>query len=92
MHLARLLDSARTVVQGGYSLEGLTSDKSLMNGYWGGMDIEEVVGKRSMKHLFGKPNIKKNGEEGKLRVVPPVEELQTQAEWRDKWIHYSTLR
>ncbi|BFI30949.1 DNA polymerase I [Marchantia polymorpha subsp. ruderalis] len=91
MHLARLLDSARTVVQGGYSLEGLTSDKSLMNGYWGGMDIEEVVGKRSMKHLFGKPNIKKNGEEGKLRVVPPVEELQTQAEWRDKWIHYSAF-
>ncbi|KAL2632819.1 hypothetical protein R1flu_004298 [Riccia fluitans] len=92
MHLARLLDSARTATQGGYSLEGLTSDRSLMDGFWVGMDEDEVsVGKRSMKQLFGKPNIKKNGEEGKLRVVPPVEELQTQAEWRGKWIHYSAF-
>lgn len=92
MHLARLYDSARTGAQGGYSLEGLTADQNLMGDHWGELKLgEEYGGKRSMKHLFGKPNIKKNGEEGKLRVVPPVEELQTQPEWQDKWIHYSSF-
>ncbi|CAM6128411.1 unnamed protein product [Calypogeia fissa] len=92
MHLARLYDSARTVAQGGYSLEGLTGDRHLMGGHWGELKVEaESAGKRSMKHLFGKPNIKKDGKEGKLLVVPPVEELQTQPEWQDKWIHYSSF-
>jgi len=62
MHMARLWDSSRTM-NGGYSLEALTSNKSLMKGFVHGED----GAKTSMKKLFEKPNIKADGTPGKVR-------------------------
>lgn len=84
MHMARLWDSSRTG-KGGYSLEALSSDKFLM-----GADSEtEIRGKVSMKKLFGRRNIKKDGTEGKLTVLPPVHELQSEDDTKWRWINYS---
>ncbi|KAL3138383.1 hypothetical protein ABBQ32_006185 [Trebouxia sp. C0010 RCD-2024] len=82
MHMARLWDSSR---QGkGYSLESLTGDKKLMADY-----AADLRSKTGMKSLFGRKNIKKDNTEGKLTVLPPVEELQTDPQTRAKWIDYS---
>ncbi|XP_024528617.1 DNA polymerase I A, chloroplastic/mitochondrial [Selaginella moellendorffii] len=81
MHLARLWDSARGGL--GYSLEALTADPKVMD------DRPLQNGKTSMKDLFAITNVKKDGSEGKLKVIPPVEELQTSKDTRDKWIYYS---
>ncbi|KAL0038670.1 hypothetical protein WJX79_002562 [Trebouxia sp. C0005] len=82
MHMARLWDSSR---QGkGYSLESLTGDKKLMADYAGSMRS-----KTGMKTLFGKKNIKKDNTEGKLTVLPAVEDLQTDEATRARWIDYS---
>ncbi|KAL0051060.1 hypothetical protein WJX82_001248 [Trebouxia sp. C0006] len=82
MHMARLWDSSR---QGkGYSLESLTGDKKLMADYVGSMRS-----KTGMKTLFGKKNIKKDNTEGKLTVLPAVEDLQTDEATRARWIDYS---
>ena len=59
--MARLWDSSRTM-NGGYSLEALTSNKSLMKGFVHGED----GAKTSMKKLFEKPNIKADGTPGKV--------------------------
>lgn len=61
MHMARLWDSSR-VGRGGYGLEALSSDPALCPPEEG-----SVRGKISMKKLFGKKNIKKDGTEGKVR-------------------------
>ena len=61
--MARLWDSSRTM-SGGYSLEALTSNRSLMKGFVHGED----GAKTSMKKLFEKPNIKADGTPGKVRV------------------------
>ncbi|KAJ7529979.1 hypothetical protein O6H91_15G073700 [Diphasiastrum complanatum] len=89
MHLARLWDSARKGAQGGYSLEALTSDPRVV-------DIEREadgkghgIKKTSMKELFGRSTIKRDGTNGKLKTLRPVEELQRSAEDRPKWIDYS---
>ena len=85
MHMARLFDSSRTR-KGGYTLASLSGDAKLMG--------EENAGrykKTTMKELFGKPNIKKDGTEGKLVEIPPVDELQRDPETRAKWIKYSAL-
>ena len=50
---------------------------------------EELIGKVSMKTIFGKKKIKKDGSEGKVVTIPSVEELQT--EERELWICYSAL-
>lgn len=84
MHMARLWDSSRTG-KGGYSLEALSSDKTLM----GGDSETEIRGKVSMKKLFGRRNIKKDGTEGKLTVLPPVHELQKDEDTKWRWINYS---
>jgi len=42
-----------------------------------------------MKKIFGRKNIKKDGTEGKLILLPPVEELQRGAETRWDWVNYS---
>jgi len=47
--------------------------------------------KTSMKALFGEPNKKKDGSDGKLVVVPPVDALQTSPSTRGKWIRYAAL-
>jgi len=82
MHMARLWDSSR-VGRGGYSLEALSSDKDLMGA------TEDLRGKVSMKKLFGKPNLKKDGTEGKLTVLPPVHELQSREDTYWRWVNYS---
>lgn len=89
MHMARLWNSARRT-KGGYSLEALTGDSKLMedakNGHGPG---EELTGKVSMKNIFGRKKIKKDGTAGKIIVIPPVEELQRDE--RKLWICYSAL-
>ena len=84
MHMARLYDSSR-LTKGGYSLESLSGDSKLLG------EKAKVFKKTSMKEIFGKPNIKKDGTEGKLVVLPPVDELQQGEETRGKWIKYCTL-
>jgi len=84
MHMARLFDSSR-LTKGGYSLESLSGDSKLLG------EKAKLFKKTSMKEIFGKPNIKKDGTEGKLVVLPPVDELQQSEETRDKWIKYCTL-
>ncbi|EES11511.2 hypothetical protein BDA96_06G255600 [Sorghum bicolor] len=85
MHLARLWDSSRRT-DGGYSLEGLTNDHRVM-----GVVSKELrkIGKRSMKTIFGRKKIKKDGSEGKITAIEPVEILQR--EDRELWICYSSL-
>ena len=72
MHLARLWDSSRRT-DGGYSLEGLTNDSRVM----GAVPKElQKIGKRSMKTIFGRKKIKKDGKEGKITTIESVEILQ----------------
>ncbi|CAA3006716.1 DNA polymerase I B, chloroplastic mitochondrial-like [Olea europaea subsp. europaea] len=87
MHMARLWNSSRRT-EGGYSLEALTGDPSVMS------DAkphpgEEMIGKVSMKTIFGRKKLKKDGSEGKIMVIPPVKELQRVE--RKLWICYSAL-
>ncbi|GFP98123.1 DNA polymerase i b chloroplastic/mitochondrial [Phtheirospermum japonicum] len=87
MHMARLWNSSRRT-QGGYSLEALTGDPAVMSDSKCGPG-ETAIGKVSMKNIFGRRKTKKDGTEGKLITIPPVEELQ-RAE-RELWICYSAL-
>ncbi|XP_051135305.1 DNA polymerase I B, chloroplastic/mitochondrial-like [Andrographis paniculata] len=87
MHMARLWNSSRQT-EGGYSLEALTSDPRIM------LDAEKgpgemLIGKVSMKNIFGVKKIKKDGSEGKLITIPPVEDLQRLE--RKLWVSYSAL-
>ncbi|KAL3508507.1 hypothetical protein ACH5RR_027908 [Cinchona calisaya] len=87
MHMARLWNSSRRI-EGGYSLESLTGDSSVMS------DArlcpgEELIGKVSMKTIFGRKKLKKDGSEGKVITIPSVVELQT--EEQKLWICYSAL-
>lgn len=80
--MARLYDSARDKKAGaGYSLESLTADREIMG--------EKTNAKIGMATLFGRPNIKKDGAEGKLKVLPPIEELQTAPETREAFVQYA---
>ncbi|KAI3863133.1 hypothetical protein MKW98_015591 [Papaver atlanticum] len=97
MHMARLWDSSRRL-EGGYSLEALTSDPRVMNGNSkvSGSRQKKVEimpginqGKISMKTIFGKGKLKKDGSEGKIIAIAPVEELQR--EERMLWVCYSSL-
>lgn len=87
MHMARLWDSSRRV-SGGYSLEALSSDRKVMSDAELGEE-KELIGKVSMKTIFGRKKKKMDGSEGKLVVIPPVEELQR--EERKPWVSYSAL-
>ncbi|KAL7103475.1 hypothetical protein ACP275_08G181800 [Erythranthe tilingii] len=87
MHMARLWNSARRT-EGGYSLEALTGDSNVMSDAKRGPG-EKVIGKVSMKNIFGKKKIKKDGTEGKLITIPPVEELQRVE--KKLWVCYSAL-
>lgn len=88
MHLARLFDSSRQA-DGGYSLEALTSDPKIMSQGNSDDDVELISGKMSMKSIFGKKKLKKDGTEGKVITLPPVDVLQR--EERKSWIRYSAL-
>lgn len=87
MHMARLWNSSRRT-EGGYSLEALTSDSKIMSDADKGPD-GMLIGKVSMKNAFGMKKMKKDGSEGKLTTIPPVEELQRVE--RKLWISYSAL-
>ncbi|CAN1768174.1 DNA polymerase I B, chloroplastic/mitochondrial [Linum perenne] len=86
MHMARLFNSARRT-EGGYSLESLTGDERVMSG--AKTCYKELIGKVSMKTIFGKKKLKKDGSEGKTTIMASVEELQR--EDRECWICYSAL-
>ncbi|XP_058093524.1 DNA polymerase I B, chloroplastic/mitochondrial isoform X2 [Magnolia sinica] len=88
MHLARLWDSSRRT-EGGYSLEALTGDPKVMSGANSHNEGELIAGKISMKSIFGKKKLKKDGTEGKLITIAAVEELQRGD--RIPWICYSAL-
>eukprot|EP01018_Ginkgo_biloba_P010389 Gb_07861 [translate_table: standard] len=88
MHLARLWNSARSG-EGGYSLEALTKDPRVMDGAGTVGEDDLIAGKVSMKTIFGKKKIKKDGSEGKIITTPPVEEIQRTE--RIPWICYSAL-
>ncbi|XP_062192377.1 DNA polymerase I A, chloroplastic-like isoform X2 [Phragmites australis] len=85
MHLARLWDSSRRT-DGGYSLEGLTNDHRVMDAV--PKDLP-YAGKTSMKTIFGRKKVRKDGSEGKIISIEPVEKLQR--EDRELWICYSSL-
>ncbi|CAI9773443.1 unnamed protein product [Fraxinus pennsylvanica] len=87
MHMARLWNSSRRT-EGGYSLEALTGDPFVMSNAKLRLG-EEMIGKVSMKTIFGRKKLKKDGSEGKIMVIPPVEELQRVE--RKLWICYSAL-
>jgi len=79
MHMARLEDSSRMKFGGGgggYGLEALTDD---------------ILGrrKRPMKEIFGKGKLKKDGTEGAVIEIPPIEVIQRRREHRQKWISYA---
>ncbi|XWS11201.1 hypothetical protein CRYUN_Cryun38cG0063800 [Craigia yunnanensis] len=88
MHMARLWDSSRRTM-GGYSLEALTADKNVMHRTKWRKEEKELIGKISIKTIFGKKKVKKDGSEGKMITIAPVEELQR--EERKLWICYSAL-
>eukprot|EP00924_Labyrinthula_sp_SR-Ha-C_P009027 snap_masked-scaffold_2-processed-gene-10.27-mRNA-1 protein AED:0.04 eAED:0.04 QI:0/0/0/1/1/1/2/0/777 len=87
MHMARLWDTART-----YSLEkSEEEEKNFNQGYSLESLSEDLLdrGKTSMKDLFGKPVLKKDGTPGKKLVLPSMDEIQRDTKSRDKWIEYS---
>ncbi|GMH14418.1 hypothetical protein Nepgr_016259 [Nepenthes gracilis] len=87
MHMARLWDSSRRT-EGGYSLEALTSNRELMSRNKLHQD-EDLFGKISMKTIFGRRKVKKDGSVGKIITIPPIEEIQR--EDKKPWICYSSL-
>ncbi|TKY57262.1 DNA polymerase I A [Spatholobus suberectus] len=87
MHMARLWDSSRHL-DGGYSLEGLTGDRRVMSRAQLNHE-KDLTGKVSMKTIFSKKKVKKDGSEGKTIIIAPVEELQRDE--RIPWICYSAL-
>ena len=50
---------------------------------------EGFMGKISMKDIFGRRKLKKDGSAGKISTIAPVEELQR--EERELWISYSAF-
>ncbi|KAK9938422.1 hypothetical protein M0R45_015163 [Rubus argutus] len=87
MHMARLWDSSRRL-KGGYSLEALTHDPKVMSGAQLCHE-NDLIGKISMKTIFGRKKVKKDGTDGKITILDPVEVLQR--EERKPWICYSAL-
>jgi hypothetical protein len=75
MHMARLQNTSR-MISGGYSLENLTAELLQRR-------------KQPMKELFGIHRKRKDGSDGLVLDVPPVEELQRNPKHRVKWIKYS---
>lgn len=45
--------------------------------------------KTSMKTIFGYKKMRKDGTEGKLTTMDPVEQLHLNERTRNMWIHYS---
>ncbi|GAX09828.1 DNA polymerase I [Fistulifera solaris] len=84
MHMARLENTARSRISmtggtemNGYSLEALTA--SLLNRR-----------KQPMKEIFGVKRLRKDGSEGSIIDIPPVEVMQRDPRFRSRWILYSS--
>lgn len=84
MHMARLENTARSRISmtggaemNGYSLEALTA--SLLNRR-----------KQPMKEIFGVKRLRKDGSEGSMVDIPPVEVMQRDPRFRSRWILYSS--
>lgn len=81
MHMARLQDTSRsrsrTGTGNGYSLEVLTEELA-------------QVRKKPMKEIFGVRRLRKDGTEGTLVDIPPVEVMQRDPKHRLSWIQYSS--
>lgn len=78
MYLVCLNDLVRRGVKGGYLFEVLSVDEKVMDSYvryLSEMDDFILVGKKLMKDLFGKVNLKKDGIFGKIKMIFLVEEL-----------------
>ena len=94
--MARLWDSSRRT-EGGYSLEALTGDRKVMSedkkAYQKDMSKDNTdegfMGKISMKDIFGRRKLKKDGSAGKISTIAPVEEHQR--EEPELWISYSAF-
>ncbi|CAL4904196.1 unnamed protein product [Urochloa decumbens] len=84
MHLARLWDSS--IKNDGELLEELTNDPRVMDTV--PEDLPKL-GKISMKTIFGRKKVRKDGFEEKDVSIEPVKELQR--EDRELWICYSSL-
>ncbi|KAI2490046.1 DNA polymerase A domain [Fragilaria crotonensis] len=78
MHMARLQDTSRSKygLSTGYSLEALT--ESLLERR-----------KKPMKELFGIKRTRKDGTEGLVADIPPIEVMQRDPKHRQSWIIYS---
>eukprot|EP00981_Chlorochromonas_danica_P006017 scaffold1244_cov162-Ochromonas_danica.AAC.53 len=84
MHMARLWDTSRDKATGGgdgYSLASLTSTFF--------KDTDPRFVKISMKDLFGKAKLRKDGTESKIKELPHLLELQQDQATRSEWIQYS---
>jgi len=92
MHMARLWNTNRKL-DGGYSLEALTSDAEVMADCGEMLSASETMmrAKLGMKKIFGKPKLKKDGTPGKTSELPPMEVIQTTEDSRDRWIEYAAL-
>lgn len=78
IHMARLWDASRNSTGGRYSLESLTNELL-------------PTGKTSMTTRFSSPKVKKNGEPGKIMVMPQLDDLQRNIDTVKDWIDYSVL-
>ena len=78
MHMARLQDTSRSKfgLGTGYSLEALT--ESLLERR-----------KKPMKEIFGIKRLRKDGTEGLVADLPPIEVMQRDPKHRIQWIIYS---
>ena len=76
MHMARLWDSSLK----SYSLADLSKDY-----------LHSEMHKTDMKTIFGRPELKQDGTEGKKIGIAPIEELQRMPETRSEFIKYSAL-
>ena len=83
MHMARLWDTSRDRTSGGggegYSLATLSQE----------LIDDERFAKVKMIDLFGVPKLRKDGTPSKVKVLPPIDELQQMSEFRDNFIQYS---
>ncbi|CAM9468731.1 unnamed protein product [Chrysoparadoxa australica] len=81
MHMARLWDTSmdKMAGEGGFSLAALSS--LLLS--------EKGQVKTSMKEIFGVPKLKKDGTPGAILMLPPMDELQRDPQFRPDWIKYS---
>jgi DNA polymerase I-like protein with 3'-5' exonuclease and polymerase domains len=78
MHMARLQDTSRSKygLGTGYGLEALTEDLLKRR-------------KKPMKEIFGIKRLRKDGTEGLMADLPPIEQMQRDPQHRIKWIMYS---